>query len=146
MERVDFRIKEEDKNNVIKRTYKFALRTLCIAQKLPNNPVTNKIIGQLVGSGTSMGSNREEASAGFSKNDFTFKMSIASEESREVNYWLRLLRDSGLIKDKSFYDEVVDAIDESDQLKRILTKIVKTSQKNEKSKRCLLNLNRSSPN
>jgi four helix bundle protein len=60
-------------------------------------------------------------------------MSIASKESREVNYWLRLLRDSGLIKDKSFYDEVVDAIDESDQLKRILTKIVKTSQEREKS-------------
>jgi four helix bundle protein len=128
MERVDFKIKEEDKNNVVKRTYKFALRTLYIAQKLPNNPVTNRVIGQLVGSGTSMGSNTEEASAGFSKNDFTFKMSIASKESREVNYWLRLLRDSGLIKDKSFYDEVVDAIDESDQLKRILTKIVKTSQ------------------
>jgi len=128
MERVDFKIKEEDKNNIIKRTYKFALRTLYIAQKLPNNPVTNKVIGQLVGSGTSMGSNTEEASAGFSKNDFTFKMSIASKESREVNYWLRLLRDSGLIKDKSFYDEVVDAIDESDQLKRILTQIVKTSQ------------------
>jgi four helix bundle protein len=137
MERVDFKIKEEDKNNVIKRTYKFALRTLYIAQKLPNNPVTNKVIGQLVGSGTSMGSNTEEASAGFNKNDFTFKMSIASKESREVNYWLRLLRDSGLIKDKSFYDEVVDAIDESDQLKRILTKIVKTSQKNEKSKHFL---------
>jgi len=128
MERVDFKIKEEDKNNVVKRTYKFALRTLYIAQKLPNNPVTNRVIGQFVGSGTSMGSNTEEASAGFSKNDFTIKMSIASKEAREVNYWLRLLRDSGLIKDKSFYDEVVDAIDESDQLKRILTKIVKTSQ------------------
>jgi len=62
---------------------------------------------------------------------FLIKMSIASKEAREVNYWLRLLRDSGLIKDKSFYDEVVDAIDESDQLKRILTKIVKTSQENE---------------
>ena len=67
MERVDFKIKEEGKNNVIKRTYKFALRTLSIAQKLAFNPVTNKIIGQLVGSGTSIGSNTEEASAGFSK-------------------------------------------------------------------------------
>jgi hypothetical protein len=47
MVRVDFEIKEEDKNNIIKRTYyKFALRTLYIAQKLPNKPVTNKIIGQ----------------------------------------------------------------------------------------------------
>lgn len=133
MERVDFKIKEEDKNNVIKRTYKFALRTLYIAQKLPNNPVTNKIIGQLVGSGTSMGSNTEEASAGFSKSDFTFKMSIASKEARETNYWFRLLRDSGLVKDKQSFGEILDAIDESEQLKRILTKIVKTSQGREKS-------------
>ena len=85
MERVDFKIKEIDKKEVAKRTYKFALRTLYIAQKLSFNPVTNKIIGQLVGSGTSIGSNTEEASAGFSKNDFTFKMSIASKEAREVN-------------------------------------------------------------
>jgi len=128
MERINFQINEEDKNNVVKRTYKFALRTLYIAQKLPNNPVTNRIIGQLVGSGTSMGSNTEEASAGFSKGDFIFKMSIASKEAREVNYWLRLLRDSGLIKDKTFYKEILDAIDESDQIKRIITSVVKTSQ------------------
>jgi four helix bundle protein len=131
MERVDFKISEEDKKDIVKRTYKFALRTLYIAQRLPNNPVTNRVITQLVGSGTSMGSNTEEASAGFSKSDFTFKMSIASKEAREVNYWFRLLRDSGLVKDKSLYDEIVDAIDESDQLKRILTKIVKTSQEND---------------
>jgi len=129
MGRADFQIKEEDKNDIMKRTYKFALRTLYIAQKLPNNPVMNRIIGQLVGSGTSMGSNTEEASAGFSKSDFTFKMSIASKEARETNYWFRLLRDSGLIKDRQIFSEILDAIDESEQIKRILTKIVKTSQK-----------------
>jgi four helix bundle protein len=131
MERIDFEISEEDKKDIVKRTYKFGLRTLYIAQKMPKNPVTNRVITQLVGSGTSMGSNTEEASAGFSKNDFTFKMSIASKEAREVNYWFRLLRDSGLVRDQSLYDEVVEAIDESDQLKRILTKIVKTSQGND---------------
>ena len=35
------------------------------------------------------------------------------------------------VKDQNLYDEVVDAIDESDQLKKILTKIVKTSQEND---------------
>ena len=50
------------------------------------------------------------------------------KQAIKKNYWLRLSRDSGLIKDKSFYDEVVDAIDESDHLKRNLTKIVITSQ------------------
>ena len=59
MERVDFKITEEDKKDIVKRTYKFALRTLCIAQRFPNNPVTNRVITQLVGSGTSMGSNTE---------------------------------------------------------------------------------------
>ncbi|MEW6376196.1 MAG: four helix bundle protein [Thermodesulfobacteriota bacterium] len=83
----------------------------------------------MVGSGTSMGSNTEEASAGFSKSDFTFKMSIASKEAREANYWFRLLRDSGLVKDKQIFSEILDAIDESEQIKKILTKIVKTSQK-----------------
>ena len=37
------------------------------------------------------------------------------------------------MRDQILYDEIVDAIDESDQLKRILTKIVKTSQEREKS-------------
>ena len=59
MERVDFEISEEDKKDIVKRTYKFGLRTLYIAQKLQNNPVTNRVITQLVGSGTSMGSNTE---------------------------------------------------------------------------------------
>jgi len=75
-----------------------------------------------------MGSNTEEAPAGFSKSDFTYKMSISSKEARETNYFLRLLRDSGLIKESALFKEVVDAIDESNQIKKILTAVVETSQ------------------
>ena len=75
-----------------------------------------------------MGSNTEEASAGFSKSDFTYKMSIASKEARETNYFLRLLRDSGRIKENALFKEIVDAIDESNQIKKILTAVVKTAQ------------------
>ncbi len=128
MERVDFQVNEEDRKNIVKRTYKFALRIFYIVNKLPKNVLTYRLIDQLVGCGTSMGSNTEEASAGFSKSDFTFKMSIASKEARETNYFLRLLRDSGLIKDNALFEEVVDAIDESNQIKKILTAVVKTSQ------------------
>lgn len=134
IEKINFQITEEDKRDIVKRSYKFALRIIYIASKLPQNALTFRIINQLMGSGTSIGSNTEEASAGFSKSDFTFKMSIASKEARETNYWLRLLRDSGLIKDKTFFKEVLDAIDESDQIKRILTSVVKTSQ--ERIKKC----------
>ena len=128
MEKINFQVNEEDKRDIVKRTYKFALRIIYIASKLPQNAVTYRIINQLVGSGTSIGSNTEEASAGFSKSDFTYKMSVASKEAREANYFLRLLRDSGLIKDKSLFNEVLEAIDESSQIKKILTSVVKTSQ------------------
>jgi len=55
-------------------------------------------------------------------------MSIASKEARETNYFLRLLRDSGLVKENSLFNEIVEAIDESNQIKKILTAVVKTSQ------------------
>jgi four helix bundle protein len=128
MERIDFQVNEEDKKDIVKRTYKFALRILYIVNKLPKNVLTYRMIDQLVGCGTSMGSNTEEASAGFSKSDFTYKMSIASKEARETNYFLRLLRDSGLVKENSLFNEIVEAIDESNQIKKILTAVVKTSQ------------------
>ena len=128
MERIDFQVNEEDRKDIIKRTYKFALRILYIVSKLPKNVLTYRIIDQLMGCGTAIGSNTEEASAGFSKSDFTYKMSIASKEARETNYFLRLLRDSGLVKENSLFKEILDAIDESNQIKKILTSVVKTSQ------------------
>ena len=128
MDRTKFQIIEEEKKDILKRTYKFGLRTIYIANKLGKTAATYRIIDQLIGAGTSVGSNAEEASAGFSRNDFTYKMSVASKEAREANYWLRLIRDSGLVKDKSLLQEVLDAIDESEQIKRILTSVVKTSQ------------------
>lgn len=133
VEKEAFKVNEEDKKDIVRRTYKFALRTIYIASKLPQNALTNRIISQLIGAGTSVGSNTEEASAGFSKSDFTFKMSIASKEVRETNYFLRLLKDSGLIRDEAFFEEILEAIDESDQIKRILTSVVKTAQEKEKS-------------
>ena len=134
MERIDFQVNEEDRKNIIKRTYKFALRILYIVNRLPKNVLTYRIIDQLMGCGTAIGSNTEEASAGFSRSDFTYKMSIASKEARETSYFLRLLRDSGLIKENSLFKEIVDAIDESNQIKKILTAVVKTSQSKAKIK------------
>jgi four helix bundle protein len=78
---------------------------------------------QLLRSATSIGANVEEAAAAQTKKDFIFKMSIASKEARETNYWLRLLKASALID----YG-VDDLLMKSEELKKILTSIVKTSQ------------------
>jgi len=56
-------------------------------------------------------------------------MSIASKEARESNYWLRLLKDSGICD----INEVQELIDKSDVLIRILTSIVKTGNETKKA-------------
>ena len=81
---------------------------------------------QLLRSGTSIGANVEEATAAQIKKDFISKMSIASKEARETRYWLRLLKDSNICSRINY----TEAINESDELIKILTAIVKTSQKN----------------
>jgi len=113
------------KPNIIKeKTYKFALEIINLYKQMTKQSefILSK---QLVRSGTSIGANVEEASAGQSKKDFISKMAIASKEARETNYWLRLLRDSDLCE-KIDYTELIK---ESEEIIKILTSIVKTSQK-----------------
>ena len=80
---------------------------------------------QLLRSGTSIGANIEEATAAQSRRDFISKMSIASKEARESNYWLRLLKDSNSCKSM----ELEQLLNDSTQIIKILTSIVKTSQR-----------------
>jgi four helix bundle protein len=77
---------------------------------------------QLLKSGTSIGANVEEAIAGFSKKDFTAKMSISSKEARETRYWLRLIERSQIVE-----IDVSLELKEIESIINILTKIVKTS-------------------
>ncbi|WP_313790982.1 four helix bundle protein [Flagellimonas algicola] len=79
-------------------------------------------------SGTSIGANVNEATAAESKKDFIHKMAIASKEARETQYWLKLLDRSKLGQVNC--NEHLKGIDE---IIKILTKIVKTSQENLRS-------------
>ena len=81
---------------------------------------------QFIKSATSIGANVEEAIAGYSKKDFSAKMSIASKEARECFYWIRLL-EAGQFIDFDFTS--IKA--ENERIIRILTSIVKTSQANQ---------------
>lgn len=113
------------KNNVIlEKSYAFALKIVEVCKVL-RGLKEYELSGQLFRSGTSIGANVEEATAAQSRNDFVAKMAIASKEARETNYWLRLLRDSGL----SLSVETSDLIADSEDLIRLLTAIVKTSQR-----------------
>ena len=113
-------------NLIQEKSYQFALEIMSLYKELIEEKefILSK---QLVRSGTSIGANVEEALAAQSRKDFISKMSIASKEARETNYWLRLLRDSNLI-DKIEYSELIN---KSEEIIKILTAIVKTTQRKE---------------
>ncbi|MFN8570247.1 MAG: four helix bundle protein [Kouleothrix sp.] len=73
-------------------------------------------------SGTSIGANVEEATAGQSRKDFLAKMAIAAKEAREARFWLRILRESQLVA-----IDVTNELSQVEELIRILTAIVKTT-------------------
>ena len=85
-----------------------------------------ELSSQVLRSGTSIGANIEEASASHSKKEFVHKMAIASKEARETHYWLRLLRDSDILSGK----QASELINESKELIKMLTSIVKTGRSN----------------
>jgi len=112
------------KTSLIKeKSYLFALAIVGLYKTLlkQNEFVLSK---QLLKSGTSIGANVEEALAGQSRADFLSKMSIASKEARETNYWLRLLGDSEIVSKT----ETDPLLAESELIANILSAIVKTTQ------------------
>jgi len=119
------------KENIIeKKSFEFALKVIELYRNLisQNEYVLSK---QLLKSGTSIGANVVESSAAQTKKDFITKMSIASKEARETKYWLNLLSQSKLVK-----INLNDYLSDIDEIIKILTSIVKSSQerKNETQK------------
>jgi four helix bundle protein len=94
---------------------------------LENDKTARLIASQLLRAGTSIGANTEEAVSAQSKKDFIAKMTISLKEARETNYWLRILRDAETIS----ADKLIDIIDESEQIMKIIAKIIITAKKNE---------------
>jgi four helix bundle protein len=73
------------------RTARFGEVIIDFAKTIPVNPVTTRLISQLVGCGTSVGANYCEANDHVSTNDFLHKVSICRKEARETQYFLRMV-------------------------------------------------------
>ncbi len=72
------------------RTAKFGEDIIEFARKMPRNEITRRIIPQLVGAGTGVGSNYCEADCAESNKDFIHKMAIANKEAKESKHFLRM--------------------------------------------------------
>jgi four helix bundle protein len=73
------------------RTALFGEEIIRFAKKIPVSSVTNRLIDQLVGAGTSVGANYCEADDAVSKKDFRHKISICKREARESKFFLRMV-------------------------------------------------------
>jgi four helix bundle protein len=105
-----------------KKSFEFSLEIIRLYKRLQ---IQREFVlsNQLLRSGTSIGANVEEASAGQSRKDFVAKMCIAAKEARETRYWLRLLQASQLVE-----VNVSEELSYIEELIRILTSIVKTTR------------------
>jgi four helix bundle protein len=72
------------------RTAQFGEAVIDFAKAIPQNAVTNRIINQLVGAGTSIGANYVEADDAVSKREFLKSIGTCKKETREVKHFLRM--------------------------------------------------------
>jgi four helix bundle protein len=72
------------------RTARFGEAVIDFAKCIPQNPVTSRIIAQLVGAGTSVGANYVEADDAVSKKEFLKNIGTCRKEARETKHFLRM--------------------------------------------------------
>jgi four helix bundle protein len=73
------------------RTARFGEAIIDFAKTIPQNAVTNRIIAQLVGAGTSVGANYVEADDAVSKKEFLKNIGTCRKEARETKHFLRMV-------------------------------------------------------
>ncbi len=117
-----------ENNTIYNKTFKFAVRIVKLYKFLCKTHKEHIISKQLLRCGTSIGANVNEAIAAQSKKDFISKMSIANKEARETKYWIELLIETDYLSTNESYVKSLQK--EIEEIIKILTSIVKTSQNN----------------
>jgi four helix bundle protein len=93
------RVKEEENGNGASRhPFDHEERTACFgeaivrfAKTIPRSPGNDRLVGQLVGCGTSIGANYCEANERVSKKDFRNTIGRCVKEAKEAKYFLRMI-------------------------------------------------------
>ena len=73
------------------RTAQFGEAIVRFAKRIPRDPGNDRLIGQLIGCGTSVGANYCEADERVSKKDFRNTIGRCVKEAKETKYFLRMI-------------------------------------------------------
>ncbi len=118
-----------DSDELRKRTKKFALRIIKLADSLPRNRIGDVFGRQILKAGTSVGANYREALRASSKRHFISTLEISLREADETLYWLELLAESETVKPT----RLGPLADETSQLIAIFAATIRTAKKRSKS-------------
>ena len=111
-------------NLVVDKSFDYALQVIELYKYLTKEQKEYVLSKQLLRSGTSVGANVREACVSQSKKEFIAKMNISLKEIHESQYWLLLLLKSGYIQEQQAL------LPATEELIRIITSIIKTSNAN----------------
>lgn len=117
-------IKSENNRDLKRRTKLFALRIIKLVESLPKTHMARVISDQLLRSGTSVPANYRASCRARSNADFIAKMGIVEEETDESVFWIEMLVDTNLVRQKL----VEDLLDEGNQLTAIWVTSINTAR------------------
>lgn len=114
---------EKQRGGIHELSYDFSCRIARLFQYLTEDAEYREYIysKQIARSATSVGANVRESRHAQSDADFLSKLSIASKEADETDFWLNILHDNGYISQSQF-----DSLDHDCQrINKLLTSIIK---------------------
>lgn len=110
------------------RLINFSIMVVELIKSLPEDRITNHLIGQLLRSSTSPALNYGEALGAESRKDFIHKLGIVLKELRETLNCLKILSGTGYINSENA------TIKECNELVSIFVKSLETAKKNNENK------------
>ncbi len=87
-------ISKKKEFNIHKRIFDFVIRVLRLIKVLTRTPQNIVFINQIARSVTSIGANGQEADGSLSTKEFVRSMTIARKETKETNYWLKIISET----------------------------------------------------
>lgn len=108
--------------DIQERSFQFSKELVIFITGTKVERIHAPLFDQLIRSGTSVGANIEEGKAGSSRRDFKKFYIIALKSANETKYWLRLLKETGIIKPEDIL-KVDIMINEVDEISKIIASI-----------------------
>ena len=112
--------------DIYERVFQLAVRVIKFVRTFPRTLDAVEVGRQLIRAATSTGANLEEADGAMTRREFIYKVGISRKEAREVRFWLRICMESAI----GDFAEAQSLYKESDEIVRILSRIIANAQAN----------------